>query len=1058
MSLRRSAAVATILATAAATVAGGGILPSATALTDHRLDGAEAADNGHSGTEDSRLGNALVKPTKDQLDATRALLDASGQGARATWDSRFGTPRTIYPAAGEALSGPRAGSAVEVARAFMSKHRAAFGLSAADIAGLRETTDHKLTGLDVRVVNLTQSIGGVSAARGGSMSLSVDSAGRVLSFAGSVARATDLTGSFALTSTLALTKAGDAVGARSFLPKLDGKTAGFTKFDTGLGGPSYVQRIAFPTADGAKAAYRVLFVKKLDQAWDMVLDANSGAVLYKASLVQHEAEGIIYPNYPGAPKGGDPVKVSFGPTEESPKGYVDPTGVTGVGVTTFGNNADTFKNWSNFIAPLDQANRTVAPTGEFNFGFPNAWETSECQAVPPAYAQDSDAASTNLFYQHNRIHDEFYSYGFTETAGNFQVDGGDPIMGLVQAGAISGGAPTYTGRDNAYMLTLPDGIPPWSGMFLWEPINDTFEGPCVDGDFDAGVIEHEYAHGLSNRYVGSEDGALNGHQSGSMGEGWGDWYALNYLHKNDLQDDSVLGAYVTGNKERGIRNWAYDDTEAEFGDIGYDLGGAEVHSDGEIWTAALWDMRKALVAEYGEQEAAEIAAFIVTDAMPLSPNDPSMLDMRDAIMKALDIRYHRRADFDVLQNTVYGEFAKHGMGRLASNEVSEADPTGANDIDPTPSYVHQNPALNGTVTGRVVNASTGEPVKDAKVMLGTLEAGVTPLATTGADGAFSFDAVAGKHPLTIQARGFGARTLPEFDLAAGQTVAQEYALTPNLASAANGAEVVSSTSANPGALIDDTELTRWKTEVRSGNAVIELAQPATVSDIQVSAFTTSRFEGVKSFTIQTSDDGVNWKTQPIGEDAFSFGAPRPTVDDVRHKMFTLPAPVKTSFIRVFADEALGETKTQAQFGDLQVFSDSAVGVEPLPPAPLDDPYTEEFTIAGSNPSGDVNGGGIVGAEFAEACVMPPASQGTDGWVSQLPESFGDGAHKVTATGSGPAYDLDLYFYNADCELIGAAASSAADEAGSLPSGAAYVITQAWLGAGTQVTLKAVDTQ
>ena len=1057
MSLRRSASVATILATAAATIAGAGILPSANAITDHRVTGDKAGHDGHGAAQDSRLGNPLVKPTDDQLAATRDLLSVAGKGARATWDGRFGTPRTIYPASGEALSGPRSGSAAEVARAFMNEHRAAFGLSAEDVSSLKETQDHRLQGLDVRVVNFTQTMEGVSSTNGGSMSLSVDNNGRVLSFAGSVARDTDLVGSFGLTSALALTKAGNALGVGSFIPTAAGKIAGFTKFKTGSGPASYVQKAAFPTADGARAAYRVLFVEKLNEAWDVVVDAQSGKVLYKSSLVQ-QAEGTVYPNYPGAPKGGDPTRVSFDATEESPKGYVDPTGLTGIGVTTFGNNADTFKNWSNFIAPLDQANRTVAPTGEFNFGFPNQWNISDCQAVPPSYAEDSDAASTNLFYHHNRIHDEFYSFGFTESAGNFQVDGGDPIMGLVQAGAISGGAPTYTGRDNAYMLTLPDGIPPWSGMFLWEPINDAFEGPCVDGDFDAGVIEHEYAHGLSNRYVGPEDNGLGGHQSGSMGEGWGDWYALNYLHREGLQDDSVVGAYVTGNAERGIRNWAYADTEANFGDIGYDLVGPEVHSDGEIWTAVLWDMREALVAKFGQQEAAEISQLIVTDAMPLSPSDPSMLDMRDAIMKALDIRYHRRADFDVLQNTVYGAFAEHGMGTLASNEVSETDPTGANDIDPTPSFVHQNPALNGTVTGRVVNASNGQPVEDANIMLGTLEAGVTPLATTGPDGAFSFDAVAGSYPLTIQARGFGARTLPEIDVTAGGTLAQEYSVTPNLASSANGATVVSSTSPATGALIDDTELTRWKTDVKSGNAVIKLAQPATVSEIQVSAFTTSRFEGVKSFTIQTSDDGVNWKTQPIGEDAFSFGAPRPTVDDVHHKMFTLPNPVKTSYIRVFADEALGETKTQAQFGDLQVFSDSAVGIEPLPPAPLDDPYTETFTIAGSNPSGDLTGGGVVGAEFTQNCVMPPASQGTDGWVSQFPESFGDGAHKVTATGSGPTFDLDLYFFNADCELIGTAASSAANESGALPSGTAYLVTSNWAGAATEVTVKAEDTQ
>ena len=1053
MRLRRTAAAATILATAASSITAGALLPSAHAAVEHHV----STDARSDAAEDSRLGNPLVRPTDDRLAAVKHLVAGAGSGTRVTWDGRFGTPRTIYPAAGRTLSGTHDGSAVDAARAFVAENRAAFGLSATDVSAMKVTREHELEGVDATIVNLAQTFGGVTPTRGGSIGLAVDSAGRVLSVTASTTPKTTVLGSYLLTPAVALTKAASALGV-TLTPTADGDTAGFTKFKTGLASASYVKKTVFPTADGAKAAYRVLLVEKSDKAWDMVVDAKTGAVLYKKSLVQHESEGIVYPNYPGAPKGGEPVKVSFGPTDESPNGYVDMTGLTGIGVTTFGNNADTFKNWSNFIAPLDQANRTVAPTGQFTFGFPDAWGTSECQAVPPAYEQDSDAASTNLFYQHNRIHDEFYSYGFTESAGNFQVDGGDPIMGLVQAGAVSGGSPTYTGRDNAYMLTLPDGIPPWSGMFLWEPINDAFEGPCRDGDFDAGVIEHEYAHGLSNRYVGTEDGALGGHQSGSMGEGWGDWYALNYLHKNGLQNDSVLGAYVTGNTERGIRNWPYDKTQANFGDIGYDLGGPEVHSDGEIWTATLWDLRKRLVARYGQQEAAEIAAFIVTDGMPLAPNDPSMLDMRDAIMKALDIRYHRRADFDALQDTVYGAFARHGMGTLAANVKSEQDPTGASDIDPVPSFVHQNPERNGTVSGQVVNATTGKPVADARIMLGTLEAGVTPVATTGADGRFTVTAVAGRYPLTIQARGFGARTLPAFDLAAGQAITKQYAVSPNLASAANGAQVVSATSSGAGSLIDDTELTRWKTDVKSGNAVIKLAEPTTISALQVSAFTTSRFEAVKSFTLQTSTDGVNWKTQPIGENAFGYQIPRPTVGDVHYKTFTLPNPVRASYVRLWADEALGETKTSAQFGDLQVFSKAGTAVEPLPPAPLDDPYEETFTIAGSNPGGDSVGGGVVGNDFASTCQMPPASQGLDGWVSELPDSFGDGAHKVGVAGSGPLYDLDLYFFNADCEPIGDAASGAADESGALPTGTKYVLTSNWLGGGVEVKLTAEDTQ
>ena len=69
-----------------------------------------------------------------------------------------------------------------------------------------------------------------------------------------------------------------------------------------------------------------------------------------------------------------------------------------------------------------------------------------------------------------------------------------------------------------------------------------------------------------------------------MGEGWSDWYALNHLYTAGLATTAVVGQHVTGNTERGIRNWNYDKNPT-FGDIGYDVTGPEVHADGEIWTA-----------------------------------------------------------------------------------------------------------------------------------------------------------------------------------------------------------------------------------------------------------------------------------------------------------------------------------------------------------------------------------------------------------------------------------------------------------------------------------------
>ena len=57
--------------------------------------------------------------------------------------------------------------------------------------------------------------------------------------------------------------------------------------------------------------------------------------------------------------------------------------------------------------------------------------------------------------------------------------------------------------------------------------------PHRDGDLDNGIIIHEYGHGVSNRLTGgpANANALNATQSGGMGEGWSDFYALMFTSK-----------------------------------------------------------------------------------------------------------------------------------------------------------------------------------------------------------------------------------------------------------------------------------------------------------------------------------------------------------------------------------------------------------------------------------------------------------------------------------------------------------------------------------------------
>jgi hypothetical protein len=1011
---------------------------------------------------DVRDGVDPVAPTPGQLTAVTDLASSAG-GARVVWDRRFGTPRVIHTG-GRAISGPHAGTPVEAARAWVGEHRTALGLSTHDVAGLVVTRDHRLPGIPVRVVQLAQTFDDVASTRGGRMSLAVDGNGRIWWYAGSTVRGAQLTAGWRLSPTDVMQQVAVALAPGvEYTPTLTGTRAGYDVVAKGpFAADSYLKRAAFPMPDGVVPAYRVLFVQGLDRAHDIVVSAATGEILYRRAVTHHDSEGTVYENYPGASAGGQPVVRSFGPTSESPSGYVDPTGLTGLaGPTTFGNNANSYANYSNFLVPADQGPRPVSPTSQFNYRYDNHWAATDGGVVPPSYALDMEPATTNLFWHHNRIHDEFYRLGFTESGGNFQVgngdrggQGGDPVLGLVHAGAASGGDPTYTGRDNAYMLTLPDGLPSWSGMFLWEPINDAFEGPYTDGNFDATVIEHEYAHGLTNRYVSAEDGALGSHQSGSMGEGWGDWYAINHLDRTGLDSRSVVGVHATGNVSRGIRNWSYDDNPTGFGDIGYDLVGAEVHADGEIWTTILWHIRKALVAEYGTVAGSEIAQRIVTDAMPLSPAEPSFVDMRDAVLSALDIRYHSRNDYARIADIVHTGFARRGLGLHASTQ-------GAQDTDPIPSYAHRNSARDGILLGAVVNASTGSPVANARVMVGEFEARVTPLRRTGDTGWFSAPVVAGDYSVTIAAPGFGSRTFRNVTVRAGRTTSLKFKLAPNLASKANGARVSSASSDGADRLIDDTEASSWKTARGTGNAVIELAAEAQLTSLQVSAYTSSRFEGLRGFTVQTSTDGQNWRTVLARPDGFGYQTPRPMTPDLHYKTFALAEPVRARFLRFWADSPLGETKTQVQAAEVQAFSNGATGVEPLPPPPPDEPVTDRGTIATGNPStGTVDGDatGVTATDFKATCSAPPGSQGADGWVTTLPDSFGDGAHKVTVTGSsaGP-YDVDLYFYDRECSLVGSAASAAADESATLPSETKYVLSQLWLGAAVDISVLASDT-
>ena len=90
------------------------------------------------------------------------------------------------------------------------------------------------------------------------------------------------------------------------------------------------------------------------------------------------------------------------------------------------------------------------------------------------------------------------------------------MLGNAQSGVLVGQ------RDNANMITMPDGVSPITNMYMWQSVAGAFYAPCVDGDYDMGVIGHEYTHMIENRMIGKGGRSTSGHHAGAMGEStWG---------------------------------------------------------------------------------------------------------------------------------------------------------------------------------------------------------------------------------------------------------------------------------------------------------------------------------------------------------------------------------------------------------------------------------------------------------------------------------------------------------------------------------------------------------
>jgi extracellular elastinolytic metalloproteinase len=351
-----------------------------------------------------------VLPNQNQLDAANKLIQSIGSGTNIKWNNLFGTPSTVIKEKGY-LTAPSNESAETIARNWLKENAALYGLQPSDIDSFVVSKNFEMPGTGLRPVTLQQTFDGIESVYGGRVIIAVNKDGQILSAAGNLSRKTGLIADFQLSEGDALKKAVDLeLPGVSFVSKLLRTENGWAVFDGGevLPAEQRVKKATFITEDGVRPAFRVLFIKELNEGFEMVIDAANGKLLYQRSLVDYllETEGLIFENYPGATAGGKQVAKSFkGDPKASPKGWLIPG--TSLGLTTFGNNANSYANWSNFLVPADQAVRPLALDGDFSFIFKNAWQKTNGQTTPPSYAEDLNSAATNLFYHHNLFHDYF---------------------------------------------------------------------------------------------------------------------------------------------------------------------------------------------------------------------------------------------------------------------------------------------------------------------------------------------------------------------------------------------------------------------------------------------------------------------------------------------------------------------------------------------------------------------------------------------------------------------------------------------------------------------------
>lgn len=574
---------------------------------------------------------ALRKATSAQLAAIDQFKSNYGSQTVLRWNSFAGSPdviRGFHTAASN-------DTPENVARSFVAANSTLFGVDPSSLVLI----DQK-EAMGGYLVKFQQTVGGVNVVNGG-LGFVMTANKEIRMVYGPTFRGANVTSGASLGADAAVASAQTALARYAVAVPSGFEATVKPAYDALQQEIAPVLRApklnVFPTADGYKLAWNVIgFSRNPFGLFVTQVDASSGQILARENKVLSQQEALpytadIYPNHPEiANPDTDQLKLDgnsepAGLLRVQLRNYNPGTNATGVAGSLTGPHA-LVKNVLATQQPFPQA-----ALGTFHFRQNNAPLEAQPNEADDLAEPAEHIDDVNIFFfinylveymldihrrgdaVHNRIGQGSFPDNFPNSdkplvgLPHFPSDGGVALGGPIDTSSPDAALRSILGLDNAFSVPASETVDTPAGPQTII-VNPTVYGHGYlfnDLGKDGAVVYHEGTHSISTPIAGlegGEGGALNEAQADlwaytiTNAEAIGEYVAQGSRGRQAVRDGQLFAA-DTGRDPDRLRWIRSVHSTLKFSELGTRGGsGFEVHRDGEIYVATMWDLRHLMIA------------------------------------------------------------------------------------------------------------------------------------------------------------------------------------------------------------------------------------------------------------------------------------------------------------------------------------------------------------------------------------------------------------------------------------------------------------------------------